>query len=319
MTSKYKNILFYSIVLILLGTNIFLAINLKNSKLDESKDFPYIDFSRNFIDQKNYIVNIQPLREKLKTLAQEYGEERVSIYIEFLNTGANISINPETYIFPASLLKLPISMVAMKKVENGDWKLTNELVLLEEDKNKRSGDEDNLLANETTGTRFTIEKLIQEALINSDNTAYNILIRNLGDKEIDALISSLGLDKLLDSEGKVSAKEYSRLLRSLYTASYLDRYYSQKILTYMDESNFNEFLASTINKEIPFPHKYGENLKQNVFSDSGIVYIEDRPYLISVIIQGEGKNGATEKDIEKAKNFMREVSKETYEYFVNYE
>lgn len=240
------------------------------------------------------------------------------MYIEYLNTGANISINQETYIFPASLLKLPIAMSVMKKIEIGEWSLDNELVLLDVDRDDKSGNKNDLLAKNKVGTRFTIRDLLIYSLRDSDNTAFRILYRNLSDTEIERFIEATGLEQITNKEGKISAKEYSRMLRSLYTASFLNRENSQLILSWLDESDFNEFLSKPIDPYIAFPHKYGENLNQIVFADSGIVYIPNRPYIISVMLEGDTSKSYSEEEKIKAEEFMHQVSKVTYNYFLGY-
>ena len=90
--------------------------------------YPFIDISRHFIDPTDFIVNLQPLREELRALAEPLPSDSMTIYVEYLNTGANIAINNDTKIWPASLAKLPLAMAVMKKVESGTWQLHNELV-----------------------------------------------------------------------------------------------------------------------------------------------------------------------------------------------
>src|SRR4030043_909737 len=68
--------------------------------------YPLIDISRSFIPQEHFIVNLQPLREDLRKVSEEAGYNAISIYIEFLNTGANIAINQDLKIWPASLFKV---------------------------------------------------------------------------------------------------------------------------------------------------------------------------------------------------------------------
>ncbi len=275
--------------------------------------YPLIDLARNFIPQEHYITTLQPLRESVRDLASDYGSDNLSIYIEFLNTGANISINPDTYISPASLIKLPVALAVMKKIEEGEWKLSNELVLMPEDRDRGWADESDPLWGYPIGTRFTIERLLKEMLTTSDNTAYYILTRNLSVGEINRVISDLGLEKLLAKDGKISAKEYSRFFRSLYTANFLNRENSQRVLEWLDASTFEDFLAYPIKNDISFPHKFGENTEERVYADSGIVYSPNRPYIITVMVQG---NPALplEEDRVKAKVLMRAVSEESYKY-----
>ncbi len=281
-----------------------------------ASEYPYIDFSRNFIAQEHYLTNIQPLRDTLKEKARQFerGGRKVSIYIEFLNTGANISINQETYILPASLIKVPLAIAVLKKVQDGEWKLENELVLLQGDKDDMSGNERDMFADYPIGATFTIEHLLERLLIDSDNTAYNILLRNTGEKQFEEVVNVLGLQDLFRINGAVSAKEYSRILRSLYTASYLNSAKSERILEWLDQATFSDFISYSIEDEVPFPHKYGLDREKRVFGDSGIAYIPNRPYIISVLVEGRSDT-SYEEDYEIAAAFIRDVSLSTYTFF----
>lgn len=280
-------------------------------------EYPYIDIARGFIMQDDFIVNVDPLRKRLYALAQSYERGEVSIYIEYLNTGANIAVNPQSYIWPASLLKVPVAMAAMRKVEKGEWSLDTELLLQEEDRDGDSGNIEHLVSNAPVGSTFTVEELIKLTLEKSDNTAYRMLLREVGFDSMRDLHEAIGLEQLTSREGKISAKEYSRVLRSLYTASYLERSSSQLILRCLDNSIFNEYISFPVDPEIPFPHKYGKNIDERVYSDSGIVYLEYRPYLISVMVQGD-RTADPEAEEKRAAQFMRTVSRDAYDYFKNF-
>lgn len=319
---ELTNRTFWLIVVIVILLNIVLGYwfysnnNLKVKVGEFENPYPLIDPARSFIGQEHYIVNIQPLREKLREMAKEFGNNSVSIYVEFLNTGGNIAINPDTYVWPASLTKVPLAMAVMKKIQDGEWRMDNELVLFKGDADDKSGDPQNPLAKNPIGTRFTIQKLLEEMLVNSDNTAYFILLRNVEQDDLKDVIVALGMEHLFTKEGKISAKEYSRILRSMYTASFLNRANSEYLLSVLDKATFNEFLSKDIKDLVPFPHKYGEYLPYNAYSDSGIVYIPNRPYIISVMVQGD-KDKPFEEEKKRVAEFMVAVSNEAYNYFLN--
>ena len=275
--------------------------------------YPYLDPARHFIAQEHYLATLQPLREEARRLAGEYGDGNVSIYIEYLNTGANISINPDLYLWSASLPKLSIGMAVLKKIEAGELTLETDLQFTQDDLNALSGSTENPIWNQPVGTNFSVRELLQQLLANSDNTAQAILVRNISPNDMEKIISDLGLEKLFDDSGKLSAKEYSRFLRSLYTASYLNREHSQMVLGWLDESTFNDFLAQSIPQQLRFPHKYGENFVQRVYADSGIVYVPNRPYLITVILRGDSAQDF-QTDKTRATIFMQKISKAAYDY-----
>lgn len=287
-------------------TGYFLITNNKNKQTQASK-YPLVDPMRSLIEQKHFFSTIEPLRQELIKIADDAQKEgiRVGLYYEYLNTGSNVSINQDERFWPASLSKMPTAIATMKKVQNNEWKLTNELVLFEEDKDERFGE----LYKKPTGTRFTIEELLKNILINSDNTAHKILVRNLSNDEYTNIFEALGMEELFDKNYNITAKEYSRIFKSLYSASFLDREHSQILLEWLSESNFGEYLESGLPEEIKFSHKIGIEDKEEVFLDSGIVYIPNRPYLITVMIDVK-KNG----NEEKAKEVMTKVSKAAYEF-----
>ncbi|MBI1975259.1 MAG: serine hydrolase [Parcubacteria group bacterium] len=272
--------------------------------------YPLIDPARNFIPQEHFIVNLQPLREELRALVQKEGSGITSLYFEFLNTGANINIGQDLRIWPASLSKLPLAMAAMKKVESGIWQLGTELTLKEGQKDASFG----TLFQNPAGTRFSVERLLQALLINSDNTAYHVLFENMTPLEIGPVITETGLEALFDKMGFVSAKEYSRLWRALYTSSFLKRENSTRILKWLSESSFDRYLASGIEKDVIFAHKWGLNQDYHVFLDSGIVYTPYRPYIVTVMIQGDGSAG----EEEHARVTMENISAKVYRYITAY-
>jgi len=307
------------LIVVLLISNLFTfawSVNHVRSHTSFSSKYPYIDISRNFIPQEHFIVNLESLREEINKMVDEFGPDAVSVYIEFLNTGANISINKENYIWPASLTKVPVAMAVMKKIENGEWNLNNQLVLMPGDANQMSGDSKNPLSEYPIGTPFSIERLLEELLVNSDNTAYYILLRNIHQDELKEVIVDIGIEALFSEQGKISAKEYSRIFRTLYTSSFLNRENSQYLLELLDKAVFNEFLSYSIHDKVSFPHKYGQDDKNKAYSDSGVVYLPNRPYIITVMVQGD-QNESFENEKNKAADFMRVVSEKAYNFFSN--
>lgn len=275
------------------------------------QEYPLIDISRNLIDQEHFINTLQPLRVYLQDLVEKEGPDSISIYLEYLNTGANISINQDLRIFPASLVKVPLALAVMKKVEKGEWALHNELIVTKEDRDYAWGD----VHKNPVGTRITIEDLLKEMLVNSDNTAFRIFYRNLSFDELQDVISAVGLEDLFNEEGKITAKEYTRLFRVLYVSSYLNREHSEKLLEILANTPYEEYLGQGIPDDVPFAHKIGENDEAGVVLDSGIVYVEDRPYLIAAMID-YGKEGIGR---EKALDILKEISARAYEFVTMYE
>ena len=269
--------------------------------------YPLVDPSRSFIAQEHFVTNIQPLREKLNKIVEDRKLDTASIYFEYLQTGANVSINPDVRVYPASLLKVPTAIAVMSKVEKGEWRLDNKLVLFAGDIDPNYG---NQYYKNSIGTTFTIEELLKAILIESDNTTHRILIRNLSTEDFALMRDSMGLDDVLDERQLLSAKEYSRVFRALYYASSISREHSEQLLEWLSETPFNGYLQSGLPEGVKFSHKIGEGGPSKTYLDSGVIYVPNRPYLLTVVIAG--------REEAEAKEIMRGISQTVYDYVANY-
>ncbi len=160
------------------------------------------------------------------------------------------------------------------------------------------------------GSSVSVEELLKELLVSSDNTAQNVFRRHLDINDYLSFQYETGLQDLYNDKGFVSAKEYTRLLRVLYTSSYLQPENSEKILTYMSEAPFHDYLSQGIPSGIKFAHKYGKNIEYNIFADSGIVYVPGKPYMLTVMLKGKDSSPATQL---WATNLMKEISLHAYQ------
>jgi beta-lactamase class A len=275
----------------------------KQNKLSSAAKYPLLNPTRGLVNKEDLIVNIQPLRDEFNKFE---GNNNVSIYFEYLNTGANISVNKDAEFWPASLLKVPVTMAAAKKIELGQWRWDNKLVLMSGDKDEKFG----TLYKQPTGSTYTIEELVRRALADSDNTANFILVRNLELREIEDVYDHLGTSEFFSKAGNIGAKKYSANFRALYNSSYLSEEYSQKLLDDLSQTEFDEYLKSGLPESITFAHKIGVADDRKVYMDSGIVYVPNRPYLLTVMVSGKEKK--------EAENLMKIIAEQSFNYVNSY-
>ncbi|KKU81353.1 MAG: Peptidoglycan-binding domain 1 protein [Parcubacteria group bacterium GW2011_GWA1_47_8] len=304
---KNRTRIFYAVLVILFVAVAFGSYVLglyKNNNI-KTGQFSMLNPARAFTNQKDLIVNFQPLRDYLNDKYE--ADTNVSVYFEYLPTGASIAINKDAEFYPASLLKVPVAMAVAKKVERGDWKWTNELVLMSTDKDNKFG----TLYKEPSNSTFTIEELVRRSLTDSDNTAHFILVRNLEMEEMKDVYDHMGLVGFLETEGSLSAKKYSVMVRALYSASYTTEENSQKLLSYLTQSPFSSYSQSGLPKGVSFAHKIGVDIDRKVFLDSGIVYEKNRPYILTIMTKNKGEQIATK--------MMADISEKVYNYVKEYE
>lgn len=277
--------------------------------IEHIKDYPLLDPALPFYERENLIVNVQELRDYLKGLPEQNKDwADMSVYFEVMNTGANISVNPDLKIWPASLTKLPVAMIAMKKVERGEWTMDQQFTMDIEDVDLLSQPQ----VVSQIGKSFPLSFILERLLLESDNSAFKMISSELTKAELDSIGEEVGLDELFTMDSKLSAKEYTRLLRALHSSTYLDHKNSQKLLSLLNDSKFDKFLKAGVPDKIPVAHKWGVNYDFNVYADSGIIYTPDRPYIISVMIQG--KSNDQKADQARAELLMKEVSERAYQF-----
>lgn len=276
---------------------------------DYMDKYPYLDSHRGFHEREDLVVNIQELREYLKALPEQNKDwAEMSIYFEVMDTGANVTVNQDLKLWPASLAKLPVGMIAMKKIEKGNWDLNKTMLeLVAEDADPTTPD-----VQSQIGKSFSIGFLLERLLLESDNTAYHMLVRNLTEEELLSIANAVGIEEFFTADGKISAKDYTRLLRALYNATYLDEDNSQYLLKLLGEGKFEKLLRAGVPREVFVAHKWGINDKQNVYGDSGIIYLDHRPYMVSVIIHGLTEDQPA--DQAKAEKLIKEVSEKAYSF-----
>ncbi len=282
-----------------------------------SNPFPLLDPGATEMRQNDLLVRFQPLRDKMLAEYQNNPDFIIGLYFEYLPTGSNLSVNNDHPMWPASLIKIPVAMAAMKKVDQGEWQLSNELVILDEDKDASFGQ----LYKQPTGTTMSIEALLQATLVGSDNTAHFVLLRNIDAAELEGVFFHLGLDDFLKSfknspdahteDNRMTAKTYSVFFRSLYNATYLSPENSERFLTFLTDSG-HEYARTGLPAETVFAHKTGIREDEGVWADSGIVYVPKRPYLLTIMLEKRAPTSSV-SEVEAAALF-KTISSEIYSY-----
>src|SRR3990170_673697 len=174
--SRKYVIILSAVVAALLASNAILLFKNRDAggRVESASGDKYnlLNPARKLIAQKDLIINFQPLRDYLNDKYE--ADQNVSIYFEYLPTGASISINKD--------------------------------------------DKFGTLYQEPSNTTHTIEDLVRRSLSDSDNSAHFILVRNLEMEEMKDVYDHMGLKGFLETEGSLSAKRYSVMIRALHSA-----------------------------------------------------------------------------------------------------
>jgi hypothetical protein len=128
----------------------------------------------------------------------EHFSGRVGYIIKDFKSGRVAGANADMSFPSASLIKFPILCAAFKAVEEGKLSLSTPVTLQRSDKKGGSG----VLKHSPTGSVYTNRELLEYMIGNSDNTAADLLVRQLGYDYLQKTFTQLGLqDTRITPEG----------------------------------------------------------------------------------------------------------------------
>ncbi|WP_348775016.1 serine hydrolase [Psychrobacillus sp. NEAU-3TGS] len=113
------------------------------------------------------------------------------IVIEDLYGDERWELNGDELFYAASVIKVPIMVAVFSAVERDEISLTAEIILKEDDFVGGSG----VIQHLTPGTALSICDIVMLMIIQSDNTATNILIDLVGVEPIVQTMKEAGMEK----------------------------------------------------------------------------------------------------------------------------
>lgn len=250
----------------------------------------------------------EDLMGKIQKKMQTLNLVNASVALE-ISGETDILINADKVYQSASVIKIFIAYVVYQQVNNGRIKLNQEVVLKTSDKVGGAGS----LSAFPGGYKINIESLVRKMLVESDNTATNMLIDLIGMQNINLYFRQLGFiktviqRKMMDwsgiKQGKdnyITAYETMLMMRLIATRQ---QPFCQKIidnlLIYEDKTKIPKYL-----KGIDVANKSGE-LPNGIWHDAAIIYTA-RPYILVILTQ----SGSNEKIAKLSKYIFDLLKKE---------
>jgi len=239
----------------------------------------------------------------------------MGVAIEDLSNGDHYFLHEDEVFAQASSIKITVLANLYLQAQQAKLKLTDLYTVQASDLVPDS----DIMNGLTPGiTRITLRDLATMMVAVSDNAATNVLIDRVGMANVNAMLDSFGLThtrlrrKMMDLEAAKQGRENISTPREMM--SLLDAIYNGKLLNKEMTADFFKVLGTNKNSFIPrelppdlkVANKPGE--LEAVRNDSGIVFVEGRPYVICVMTAFL----RNERDGEKA---ISEVSLQTWRMF----
>ena len=256
------------------------------------------------------------LRQKLVASLEKTATELEGVMgyaIVDLTSGDRIERLPSAVFATASTIKLAILYELFKQADEGKLSLDTVRPLDRQQVVGGSG----VLA-ELTAPAMPLRDYATLMVVLSDNTATNVLVDVVGMTNVTARMASLGLKdtklrrKMIDQaasrrgdENVSTPSEIARLLEMLYRGEGLKKDSQEALLAILKKSK-----ATPMRRGIPpgvaVANKPGT--LEGVQVDAGIVYLQERPYVLSVMTAYLTQNAAGDAAIASA-------SRAAFEYF----
>jgi len=207
-----------------------------------------------------------------------------------LSSGQKFLLHSDDVFPQASSIKVAVLAELYRQSQAGKLKLTDLYTVQATDLVPDS----TIMGGLTPGvTRITLRDLATMMIAVSDNSATNVLIDRVGMENVNALMDSLGLAhtrlrrKMMDlkaaSEGRENIStpaEMMTLLEDLYRGKVLNKEMTADFFVMLSTPK-NSFIPRDLPEGLKIANKPGE--LEGVRNDSGVVFVENRPYVICVM------------------------------------
>jgi len=218
----------------------------------------------------------------------------------------------------ASDIKVYIMAAAYQKVDDGEISLNDRYELTSEDKVGGTG----VVQSMQVGDSLTYRDLIDYMITKSDNTAANIITKEIGgldavNDEIDELdlSSNTKMERMLMdqdalSEGKdnmTTAHDLAMFMRKLYQHDVVSDKYDKQMLSILSNTSNHSKLPANINTNVvDVYNKTGEYAQYGVENDAAIFKRGNKAFVLVVMSQ----NGDSDEQKDAMGSLGKEVTQE---------
>ncbi|WOV87060.1 serine hydrolase [Sporosarcina oncorhynchi] len=244
---------------------------------------------------------MKSLREKIEARLED-AKGTWSVAVEDLTKGEAFSLNGNESFYAASVIKVPIMAAVFAAAEEGVIRLGDCLPLRRDNIVGGSG----VLQFMSPGIELPIYDLITLMIIQSDNTATNMLIDLIGTEKIQAVMNGLGMErseihhKLMivqanrTNSNDITAADITALLTRIARGECVSLHASEQMVRILKQQQLSNGLAdrfpateSTIVGAIPqweFAGKTGT--VEGIMHECALLYVHGRCVAVTVLSKG---------------------------------
>lgn len=273
----------------------------------EGRTLPYLLVRRTC--KAGRLAGVNAIIERVLAQARANGTIfSAGVYLEDLGTAEWCGSAEEVAFMPGSLLKVPVMITYLKMIAAGSMSLDRSFIV--DTRNANLPPVRVKLSSELVdGRSYTVAELLEAMMGRSENKALYALLQHIDRSMLEETYAAIGCTLPSDTDGPVpiSAEQVSRFWKVLYDATTLDHGLAVYGFDQAIRSEFIYGIAGGLPPGVQVAHKFGEyeDATGQQLHDSGIIYLQGAPYLLTIMTKGP--------DMRRQARLMRELSAELYE------
>lgn len=283
---KKERIIVLIVLLLTAGTSGFLALSSREWKVAGLPRIEAPKIEAPFIGEEKIVIEgkqrdqetanqvIEAFKKETDNLTGVYG-----LYVVRLDNGFSYGVNETEVFTAASLIKLPVMAGMYAEAEKGNLNLEEKYILQASDKRQGSGS----LFGEPVGYEITYRNIVGLMGKQSDNTAYTIAVKTLGEPKINEYITKFGMTSTSLSENTTTPADVGQFFEGLWNNNTLIQRNKDALLDSLTDTIYEAWLAAGIPQSTKVAHKYGREV--HVINDAGIVFTSN-PYVVVIMSKG---------------------------------
>lgn len=272
---KLRKFIFSIIILTTLLVIILLFINELKSGSDDTQP-------SNTSTENDANLNSVKLNKEFSDLVSviQNSEGTFGLYIKDLSLNTEYKFNENEEFYPLSLYKIPISYIVVKDVEKGKLNWEDEIIYTRSDYYDQYG----TIALSGFGSKYTIDKLIELMLRESDNTALKMIENLLGKEYLNSEFKKITENEnadLFNEEEVTTPKAFAYIIENIFFKVSMQDQNREKLLSYMYPTAYDEALNPYLRENLVFYHKVG--ISEGMYHNCGIVRNEEKNIILCLM------------------------------------
>lgn len=231
-------------------------------------------------------ARVDNMSNTIESVINEYPDMEIAVSMTDLKTGKNYNYGlSNTKYIAASISKLITASLFLHEVEQGRYGLG------------------------TSVNGSTAKYELQQMIVVSDNTAWEVFNNILGHAALDAWAKQASMVNYIADDNELTTQDVSTLLVALYKGKLLNQANTKLLLSYMKQADITNYIVGSIPEGVNVYHKAG--WLDDRIHDAAIIDDGKNPYTLVIFTKAQGSYDANE-----GQQIFKDITKSSLDTFI---